>query len=148
MTDLPFTLDQLRILKAIASEGSFKKAAESLYISQPAVSLQVQNLEKQLNELNLKSIKVYRNLSNHTSNYLIKDKVFKENQKGYKAQRVNKKKLTPKPPKGKKPKKSSKKKSKYQDFVSKKLKEYKSLDIPQPEKMKKAAAEWKKFKSA
>ena len=48
MTDLPFTLDQLRILKAIASEGSFKKAAESLYISQPAVSLQVQNLEKQL----------------------------------------------------------------------------------------------------
>ena len=46
MTDLPFTLDQLRILKAIASEGSFKKAAESLYISQPAVSLQVQNLEK------------------------------------------------------------------------------------------------------
>ena len=49
MTDLPFTLYQLRILKAIASEGSFKKAAESLYISQPAVSLQVQNLEKQLN---------------------------------------------------------------------------------------------------
>ena len=49
MTDIPFTLDQLRILKAIASEGSFKKAAESLYISQPAVSLQVQNLEKQLN---------------------------------------------------------------------------------------------------
>ena len=48
MTDLPFTLDQLRILKAIASEGSFKKAAESLYISQPAVSLQVQNLERQL----------------------------------------------------------------------------------------------------
>lgn len=49
MTDLPFTLDQLRILKAIAAEGSFKKAAESLYISQPAVSLQIQNLEKQLN---------------------------------------------------------------------------------------------------
>ena len=48
MTDLTFTLDQLRILKAIAAEGSFKKAAESLYISQPAVSLQVQNLEKQL----------------------------------------------------------------------------------------------------
>ena len=48
MADLSFTLDQLRILKAIASEGSFKKAAESLYISQPAVSLQVQNLERQL----------------------------------------------------------------------------------------------------
>nr|YP_008965673.1 probable RuBisCO transcriptional regulator [Porphyridium purpureum]ATJ02876.1 putative RuBisCO transcriptional regulator [Porphyridium purpureum]BAO23649.1 probable RuBisCO transcriptional regulator [Porphyridium purpureum] len=49
MTDLPFTIDQLRILKAIATEGSFKRAADSLYISQPAVSLQVQNLEKQLN---------------------------------------------------------------------------------------------------
>ena len=49
MADLPFTLDQLRILKAISSEGSFKKAAESLYISQPAVSLHVQNLERQLN---------------------------------------------------------------------------------------------------
>ena len=48
MSDLPFTLDQLRILKAIASEGSFKRAADSLYVSQPAVSLQVQNLEKQL----------------------------------------------------------------------------------------------------
>ena len=48
MSDLPFTLDQLRILKAIASEGSFKRAADSLYVSQPAVSLQVQNLERQL----------------------------------------------------------------------------------------------------
>lgn len=49
MTDLPFTLDQLRILKAILIEGSFKKAANSLYISQPAISSQIQNLEKQLN---------------------------------------------------------------------------------------------------
>ena len=49
MSDLPFTLDQLRILHAISNEGSFKKAAEKLYISQPAVSLQVQNLERQLN---------------------------------------------------------------------------------------------------
>ena len=49
MSDLPFTLDQLRILHAIANEGSFRKAAEKLYISQPAVSLQVQNLERQLN---------------------------------------------------------------------------------------------------
>ncbi len=49
MSDLPFTLDQLRILKAIAAEGSFKRAADSLYVSQPAVSLQVQNLERQLN---------------------------------------------------------------------------------------------------
>lgn len=50
MSDLPFTLDQLKILRAISSEGSFKKAAEKLYISQPAVSLQIQNLEKQLNK--------------------------------------------------------------------------------------------------
>ena len=49
MTDLPFTLDQLRILKAIAKEGSFKKAANSLYVSQPAISLQILNLERQLN---------------------------------------------------------------------------------------------------
>ncbi|RMF65556.1 MAG: LysR family transcriptional regulator, partial [Cyanobacteria bacterium J069] len=35
-------------LKAIAAEGSFKRAADSLYVSQPAVSLQVQNLERQL----------------------------------------------------------------------------------------------------
>jgi DNA-binding transcriptional LysR family regulator len=48
MPDIPFTLDQLRILKAIAAEGSFKRAADSLYVSQPAVSLQVQNLERQL----------------------------------------------------------------------------------------------------
>ena len=50
MSDLPFTLDQLKILHAIATEGSFKRAAEKLYISQPAVSLQIQNLEKQLNK--------------------------------------------------------------------------------------------------
>jgi len=48
MADLPFTLDQLRILRAIVKEGSFKKAADSLYVTQPAVSLQIQNLEKQL----------------------------------------------------------------------------------------------------
>ncbi len=48
MADLPFTLDQLRILRAIVNEGSFKKAADSLYVTQPAVSLQIQNLEKQL----------------------------------------------------------------------------------------------------
>tara|TARA_B100000579_G_C22834048_1_gene857604 strand:+ start:1830 stop:2786 length:957 start_codon:yes stop_codon:yes gene_type:complete len=48
MAELPFTLDQLRILRAIVDEGSFKKAADSLYVTQPAVSLQIQNLEKQL----------------------------------------------------------------------------------------------------
>ena len=48
MSDLPFTFDQLKILQTINNEGSFKKAAEKLYISQPAVSLQIQNLEKHL----------------------------------------------------------------------------------------------------
>jgi hypothetical protein len=33
MSDLPFTLDQLRILKAITAEGSFKRAADSLYVA-------------------------------------------------------------------------------------------------------------------
>ncbi len=46
--DLPFTLDQLRILKAIAAEGGFTRAADSLYVSQPSVSLQIQHLERQL----------------------------------------------------------------------------------------------------
>ncbi len=46
--NLPFSLEQLRLLKAIAATGSFSRAAESLYISQPAVSLQIQNLERQL----------------------------------------------------------------------------------------------------
>ena len=32
MPELPFTLDQLRILKAIAAQGSFKKAADLLYV--------------------------------------------------------------------------------------------------------------------
>nr|YP_009296470.1 LysR transcriptional regulator [Thorea hispida]AOM65405.1 LysR transcriptional regulator [Thorea hispida]ARX95775.1 lysR transcriptional regulator [Thorea hispida]UNJ79210.1 LysR transcriptional regulator [Thorea hispida] len=49
MQDLPFSLDQLKILKAIIKEGSFRKAADNLYVSQPAISLQIQNLEKQLN---------------------------------------------------------------------------------------------------
>lgn len=49
MSDLPFTLDQLKILQMVSNQGSFKKAAEKLYISQPAVSLQIQSLEKQLN---------------------------------------------------------------------------------------------------
>jgi DNA-binding transcriptional LysR family regulator len=43
---MSFSFDQIRILRAIAHEGSFKKAAESMFISQPAVSLQVRNLEK------------------------------------------------------------------------------------------------------
>jgi DNA-binding transcriptional LysR family regulator len=45
---LPFTLQQLRILKAVATEKSFTKAAELLYLSQPSLSKQIKTLEKNL----------------------------------------------------------------------------------------------------
>ena len=45
---LPFTLQQLRILKAIATEKNFTRAASSLYISQPSLSKQIKNLEENL----------------------------------------------------------------------------------------------------
>lgn len=43
---LPFTLQQLRILKAVATEQNFTKAAELLYLSQPSLSKQIKKLEK------------------------------------------------------------------------------------------------------
>lgn len=45
---LPFTLQQLRIKKAIATEKSFTRAAEVLYLSQPSLSKQIKTLEKNL----------------------------------------------------------------------------------------------------
>jgi DNA-binding transcriptional LysR family regulator len=45
---LPFTLQQLRILKAIASEKNFTQASKILFISQPSISKQVKNLENRL----------------------------------------------------------------------------------------------------
>ena len=45
---LPFTLQQLRMLKAVASEKSFTKAAKILYISQPSLSKQIKILENRL----------------------------------------------------------------------------------------------------
>lgn len=48
---LPFTLHQLRILKAIATEKNFTKAAAALYLSQPSLSKQIKILEKNLNTL-------------------------------------------------------------------------------------------------
>lgn len=48
---LPFTLQQLRILKAVATEKSFTKAAELLYLSQPSLSKQIKTLEKNLDVL-------------------------------------------------------------------------------------------------
>ena len=46
--NLPFTLQQLRIIKAIASEKSFTKAAEILFMSQPSLSKQVKIIENHL----------------------------------------------------------------------------------------------------
>ena len=43
---LPFTLQQLRILKAVATEKNFTKAAQVLHLSQPSVSKQIKILEK------------------------------------------------------------------------------------------------------
>ena len=48
MNNILFTLDQLILVKTVATYGSFKSAAENLYISQPAVSLQIQKLEREL----------------------------------------------------------------------------------------------------
>jgi DNA-binding transcriptional LysR family regulator len=48
---LPFTLQQLRILKAVATEKNFTKAAAVLYVSQPSLSKQIKTLEKNLNLL-------------------------------------------------------------------------------------------------
>lgn len=48
---LPFTLQQLRILKAIATEKNFTRAASVLYISQPSLSKQIKNLEENLNTI-------------------------------------------------------------------------------------------------
>lgn len=45
---LPFTLQQLRILKAVASEKSFTRAAEILFVSQPSLSKQIKTLENRL----------------------------------------------------------------------------------------------------
>lgn len=47
----PFTLQQLRILKAIATEKNFTKAADVLYLSQPSLSKQIKTLERNLNVL-------------------------------------------------------------------------------------------------
>merc|ERR1711935_1240931 len=48
---LPFTLQQLRILKAIATEKNFTRAAASLYISQPSLSKQIKILEENLDTI-------------------------------------------------------------------------------------------------
>jgi DNA-binding transcriptional LysR family regulator len=44
----PFTLHQLRILRAVATEKNFTEASKLLYLSQPSVSKQIKMLEKNL----------------------------------------------------------------------------------------------------
>ena len=44
----PFTLQQLLMLKAVGEIGSVSAAAEALYMSQPALTLALQKLERQL----------------------------------------------------------------------------------------------------
>jgi DNA-binding transcriptional LysR family regulator len=48
---LPFTLQQLRILKAVGTEKNFTKAAAVLYLSQPSLSKQIKALERNLDSL-------------------------------------------------------------------------------------------------
>src|SRR6476646_2792003 len=50
----PFTLQQLRILKAIATEKNLTKAADILYLSQPSLSKQIKTLEKNLSVVLIK----------------------------------------------------------------------------------------------
>ncbi len=45
---MPVTLRQLRYFKAVVEHGSFARAAEAVFVSQPALSLQVRELETNL----------------------------------------------------------------------------------------------------
>ncbi len=45
---MPITLRQLRYFQALVEHGSFSRAAESVFVSQPALSLQIRELEATL----------------------------------------------------------------------------------------------------
>ena len=45
---MPVTLRQLRYFQALVEHGSFSRAAESVFVSQPALSLQIRELEAAL----------------------------------------------------------------------------------------------------
>ena len=45
---MPITLRQLRYFQALVQHGSFSRAAESVFVSQPALSLQIRELETSL----------------------------------------------------------------------------------------------------
>ena len=47
---VPVTLRQLRYFKAVVEHGSFSRAAEGVHVSQPALSLQIRELEANLGE--------------------------------------------------------------------------------------------------
>lgn len=53
------TLDQLRIFLAVAEHMHFSRAAEELYITQPAVSAAIQNLEEQYR------VKLFHRIARH-----------------------------------------------------------------------------------
>lgn len=42
-------IDQIKYIEAVVKEGSFRKASESLYISQPAISAAIKRVEEELN---------------------------------------------------------------------------------------------------
>lgn len=48
--DVRVTLRQLRYFRALVEHGSFSRAAESVFVSQPALSLQIQELEGTLGD--------------------------------------------------------------------------------------------------
>ncbi|HEY9875211.1 MAG TPA: LysR family transcriptional regulator, partial [Candidatus Obscuribacterales bacterium] len=53
------TLEQLRIFLAVAEHSHFTRAAEALYITQPAVSAAIQSLEQEY------SVKLFHRIGRH-----------------------------------------------------------------------------------
>lgn len=62
-------LNQLKLFHTVASEGSFSKAAEKLYISQPGISSQLKKLESEL-DLKLFDKKGNKNVLNQNGELL------------------------------------------------------------------------------
>ena len=53
-------IQQLRYVVAIANSGTFREAAEKMYVSQPSLSISVRDLEKEL------GFKIFRRTSSGT----------------------------------------------------------------------------------